>query len=86
MRTEDAIIRPLLRIRDVAARGALYGLAAVPLFGVASYSPSPTSYPLTMSLVSTSSPVRSFTRRLRIRSAVPRWSWWKWTVWSSVAL
>jgi hypothetical protein len=36
MRTEDAIIRPLLRIRDVAARGALYGLAAVPLFGVAS--------------------------------------------------
>ncbi|MEU9631635.1 DUF6336 family protein [Streptomyces luteogriseus] len=36
MRTEDAIIRPLLRIRDVAARGALYGLAAVPLLGVAS--------------------------------------------------
>ncbi|GAA2281160.1 hypothetical protein GCM10010234_17860 [Streptomyces hawaiiensis] len=30
------IIRPLLRIRDVAARGALYGLAAVPLLGVAS--------------------------------------------------
>ncbi|MFF8934575.1 DUF6336 family protein [Streptomyces paradoxus] len=36
MRTEDAIIRPLLRIRDVVARGALYGLAAVPLLGVAS--------------------------------------------------
>ncbi|MFD5337482.1 DUF6336 family protein [Streptomyces hawaiiensis] len=36
MRTEDAIIRPLLRIRDVAARGALYGLAAVPLLGVVS--------------------------------------------------
>ncbi|MFJ7181134.1 DUF6336 family protein [Streptomyces massasporeus] len=36
MRTEDAIIQPLLRIRDVAARGALYGLAAVPLLGVAS--------------------------------------------------
>ncbi|GAA2766497.1 hypothetical protein GCM10010103_55380 [Streptomyces paradoxus] len=36
MRTEDAIIRPLLRIQDVAARGALYGLAAVPLLGVAS--------------------------------------------------
>lgn len=36
MRTEDAIIRPLLRIRDVAARGGLYGLAAVPLVGVAS--------------------------------------------------
>ncbi|MER7406090.1 DUF6336 family protein [Streptomyces sp. NPDC000070] len=36
MRTEDAIIRPLLRIRDVATRGALYGLAAVPLLGVAS--------------------------------------------------
>jgi hypothetical protein len=36
MRTEDAIIRPLLRIRDVAARGVLYGLAAVPLLGVAS--------------------------------------------------
>jgi hypothetical protein len=36
MRTEDAIIRPLLRIRDVAARGALYGLAAVPLLGMAS--------------------------------------------------
>ncbi|MEU3889171.1 DUF6336 family protein [Streptomyces sp. NPDC029041] len=36
MRTEDAIIRPLLRLRDVAARGALYGLAAVPLSGVAS--------------------------------------------------
>ena len=36
MRTEDAIIRPLLRIRDVAARGALHGLTAVPLFGVAS--------------------------------------------------
>ncbi|MFI7019977.1 DUF6336 family protein [Streptomyces sp. NPDC050164] len=36
MRTEDTIIRPLLRIRDVAARGALYGLAAVPLLGVAS--------------------------------------------------
>jgi hypothetical protein len=38
MRTEDAIIRPLLRIRDVAARGALYGLAAVPLLGTASLS------------------------------------------------
>lgn len=38
MRTEDAIIRPLLRIRDVAARGALYGLAAVPLLGAASLS------------------------------------------------
>ncbi|MEU4490019.1 DUF6336 family protein [Streptomyces purpurascens] len=38
MRTEDAITRPLLRIRDVAARGALYGLAAVPLLGVASLS------------------------------------------------
>ncbi|GGS95600.1 DUF6336 family protein [Streptomyces violaceus] len=36
MRTEDAIIRPLLPIRDVASRGALYGLAAVPLLGVAS--------------------------------------------------
>ncbi|MET9760059.1 DUF6336 family protein [Streptomyces sp. NPDC006372] len=36
MRTEDAVIRPLLRIRDVAARGALYGLAAVPLLGVVS--------------------------------------------------
>jgi hypothetical protein len=36
MRTEDAIIRPLLRIRDVAARGALYGLAAVPLSGLTS--------------------------------------------------
>ncbi|MFF5157931.1 DUF6336 family protein [Streptomyces sp. NPDC000348] len=36
IRTEDAIIRPLLRIRDVAARGALYGLAAVPLLGLAS--------------------------------------------------
>ncbi|KOX02216.1 hypothetical protein ADK65_08510 [Streptomyces sp. NRRL B-1140] len=36
MRTEDPIIQPLLRIRDVAARGALYGLAAVPLLGVAS--------------------------------------------------
>ncbi|MEV7068863.1 DUF6336 family protein [Streptomyces collinus] len=36
MRTEDAIIRPLLRTRDVAARGASYGLAAVPLLGVAS--------------------------------------------------
>jgi hypothetical protein len=36
MRTEDAIIRPLLRIRDVAARGALYGLAAVPLLEAAS--------------------------------------------------
>lgn len=36
MRTEDAIIRPLLRIRDVAARGTLYGLAAVPVLGVAS--------------------------------------------------
>ncbi|MFJ4539883.1 DUF6336 family protein [Streptomyces tibetensis] len=36
MRTEDAIIRPLLRIRDVAARGAMYGLAAVALLGVAS--------------------------------------------------
>ncbi|MDG9711344.1 DUF6336 family protein [Streptomyces sp. DH10] len=36
MRTEDAIIRPLLRIREVAAHGALYGLAAVPLLGVAS--------------------------------------------------
>lgn len=36
MRTEDVIIRPLLRIRDVAARGALYGLAAVPLLAAAS--------------------------------------------------
>ncbi|MFE5754465.1 DUF6336 family protein [Streptomyces massasporeus] len=36
IRTEDAIIRPLLRIRDVMERGALYGLAAVPLLGVAS--------------------------------------------------
>lgn len=36
MRTEDAIIRPLLRIRDVAARGALFGMAALPLLGVAS--------------------------------------------------
>ncbi|MFC8142919.1 DUF6336 family protein [Streptomyces paradoxus] len=36
MRTEDAIIQPLLRIREVVARGALYGLAAVPLLGVAS--------------------------------------------------
>ncbi|MFD6174362.1 DUF6336 family protein [Streptomyces coeruleorubidus] len=36
MRTEDAIVRPLLRIRDVAARGGLYGLAAVPLLRVAS--------------------------------------------------
>ncbi|MEW1685460.1 DUF6336 family protein [Streptomyces sp. NPDC093594] len=36
MRTEDAIIRPLLRIRDVTARGALYGLAAVPLLAAAS--------------------------------------------------
>ncbi|MFF9811563.1 DUF6336 family protein [Streptomyces coeruleorubidus] len=36
MRTEDAITRPLLRIRDVAARGALYGLASVPVLGVAS--------------------------------------------------
>ncbi|MFI8089332.1 DUF6336 family protein [Streptomyces sp. NPDC086080] len=36
MRTEDAITRPLLRIRDVAVRGALYGLAAVSLLGVAS--------------------------------------------------
>lgn len=36
MRTEDAIVGPLLRIRDVAARGALYGLVAVPLLGVAS--------------------------------------------------
>ncbi|MEU6474496.1 DUF6336 family protein [Streptomyces massasporeus] len=36
MRTEDAFIRPLLRIRDVMARGALYGLAAVPLLGMAS--------------------------------------------------
>jgi hypothetical protein len=36
MRTEEAIIRPLLRIRDVAGRGALYGLAAVLLLGVAS--------------------------------------------------
>ncbi|MGI5430798.1 DUF6336 family protein [Streptomyces sp. CA-179760] len=36
MRTEDAIIRPLLRIRDVAVCGALYGLAAVPQPGVAS--------------------------------------------------
>lgn len=36
MRTEDAITRPMLRIRDVAARGALYGLAAVPLLGMAS--------------------------------------------------
>ncbi|MGW1922909.1 DUF6336 family protein [Streptomyces massasporeus] len=36
MRTEDAIIQPLLRIRDVAARGARYGLVAVPLLGVAS--------------------------------------------------
>jgi hypothetical protein len=36
MRTEDTITRPLLRIRDVAARGALYGLAAVPLFGLTS--------------------------------------------------
>ena len=34
----------------------------------------------------TSSPVRSFTRLFRIRSAVPRWSWWKWMVWLSVAL
>ncbi|MEU1107103.1 DUF6336 family protein [Streptomyces tibetensis] len=36
MRTDNAIIRPLLRIRDVAARGALFGLATVPLLGVAS--------------------------------------------------
>ncbi|WP_257027321.1 MULTISPECIES: DUF6336 family protein [unclassified Streptomyces] len=36
MRTEDAIIRPLLRVREVAARGTLYGLAAVALLGVAS--------------------------------------------------
>ncbi|MEU3895193.1 DUF6336 family protein [Streptomyces sp. NPDC045251] len=36
MRTEDAIIQPLLRSRDVAARGALYGVAAVPLLGAAS--------------------------------------------------
>ncbi|PPS69688.1 MULTISPECIES: DUF6336 family protein [Streptomyces] len=36
MRTDDAIIRPLLRIQDVTTRGALYGLTAVPLLGVAS--------------------------------------------------
>jgi hypothetical protein len=36
MRTEDAITRPLLRMRDVVARGALYGLAAIPQLGVAS--------------------------------------------------
>ncbi|MEU4466313.1 DUF6336 family protein [Streptomyces sp. NPDC024017] len=29
-------MRPLLRMRDVAACGALYGLAAVPLLGVIS--------------------------------------------------
>ncbi|MEU1004448.1 DUF6336 family protein [Streptomyces tibetensis] len=32
----NAITRPLLRMRDVVARGALYGLAAVPQLGVAS--------------------------------------------------
>jgi hypothetical protein len=36
MRTEDAISRPLLRIRAVATRGALCGLAVVPLLGVVS--------------------------------------------------
>ena len=49
-------------------------------------SPSPTSAPLTMSAKSTSSPVRSLTRLLRTRSEVPRSNWWKWIVWSSVAL
>ncbi|MFF8833464.1 DUF6336 family protein [Streptomyces sp. NPDC015131] len=33
MHSEAEIVRPLLRLRDVAARGALYGLAAVPLLG-----------------------------------------------------
>ncbi|MEV3987494.1 DUF6336 family protein [Streptomyces sp. NPDC049837] len=36
MSAEDQITQPLLRFRDVVARGALYGLAAVPLLGVAS--------------------------------------------------
>src|SRR5690606_15798397 len=44
------------------------------------------SAPLTMSAKSISSPVRSLTRLLRTRSEVPRSNWWKWIVWSSVAL
>lgn len=35
MRTENSIIQPLLRLREVATRGALYGLAAIPLLAVA---------------------------------------------------
>lgn len=36
MSAEDQITQPLLRFRDVVGRGALYGLVAVPLLGVAS--------------------------------------------------
>jgi NhaP-type Na+/H+ or K+/H+ antiporter len=36
MRAQDEIARPLLRLRDVVARGALAGLAAVPLLGALS--------------------------------------------------
>ncbi|RST10172.1 hypothetical protein E2C00_18450 [Streptomyces sp. WAC05374] len=36
MSAENEITQPLLRFRDVVARGALYGVAAVPLLGVAS--------------------------------------------------
>lgn len=36
MNAQDEIAQPLLRFRDVVARGALYGVVAVPLLGVAS--------------------------------------------------
>ncbi|MER7111331.1 DUF6336 family protein [Streptomyces sp. NPDC000229] len=37
MSDQDEITQPPLRLRDVAARGALYGLVAVPLLGALSF-------------------------------------------------